>query len=233
LFSGAGQVSRFAASLERAIGYRFRRPALLKQALTHPSRAHENAGEIHYERLEFLGDAVLGFLLAELVYRRHLDLDEGDMTRLRARLVNARALADLAGELGLGRHLRLGRGERLSGGREKSSVLADALEAVIAAVFLDAGVRAARGLVRRLFRHRVDLLAATGGTDDAKTILQETLQARGQPRPVYRLACVTGPAHRRRFTVELQLGGKVVSRGQGSSRKEAEQQAAAIVLEDE
>jgi ribonuclease-3 len=216
--------------LERKLGHSFRDRALLEAALTHPSHAHEAATAVHYERLEFLGDAVLGFLLAELIYRRRPELDQGGMTRLRSRLANAHALAARARELALGDHIRLGRGETRSGGKEKISVLADVFESVVAAIFIDGGVRAARAFLRRCCRESVDRLSAGSSDTDPKTGLQELLQARGQDRPTYRVVGVEGPQHRRRFRVEAVLDGQVAGRGEGGSKKEAEREAAREVL---
>lgn len=219
--------------VQSRLGHRFRKLALLHQALVHRSYAHEQGGTLHNEPLEFLGDAVVGFLVAERIVRRHPELDEGAMTRLRARLVNTRALADRARRLGIGEALLLGRGEDRSGGRNKNSLLADGFEAVVGAVFLDGGVRAARALVNRVFAD--DLDAAPEGVTrsrDPKTALQEELQGQGQGLPEYRVASQQGPDHARLFVIEVVIGGAVRGVGKGSSKKRAEQEAAAAALRE-
>lgn len=218
--------------LEEALGYRFRRRELLLRALSHPSHAHESGSGEDYERLEFLGDAVLGFVLAERILRRRPELDQGGMTRLRARLVNTRSLAARARELRLGSYLRLGRGEEASGGRRKQSLLADAFEALVAAVYLDGGIRPTRSLLRRIFGERVERARADAGADDPKTHLQELLQSRGRSRPSYRVAETSGPAHARSFVVELLLEGEVAARAEAGSKKAGERLAAAVVVEE-
>jgi ribonuclease-3 len=218
--------------LERTLGYAFRRRELLLRALSHPSHGHESGSGEDYERLEFLGDAVLGFLLAERIYRRRPELDQGGMTRLRARLVNTRSLAARARELDLGAHLRLGRGEEGSGGRRKKSLLADAFEALVAAVFIDGGIRPVRSLVRRIFGAELERANVDASTDDPKTRLQELLQSRGRSRPSYRVGAVSGPAHQRSFLVELLVEGRVSARAEAGSKKAAERQAAARAIED-
>ncbi|GAB4372204.1 MAG: ribonuclease III [Acidobacteriota bacterium] len=218
--------------LERALGHVFRDRALLRRALVHRSWAHEHGEADHNEPLEFLGDAVIGFLVAERIVRRRPELDEGAMTRLRARLVNTRALADQARRLGLGKALALGRGEELTGGRDKDSLLADAFEAVIGALFLDGGVRAARRFVNRIVAKEIDeSRSGRGGQRDAKTALQELAQARGWPLPAYHVIAEQGPDHARRFVVEVRLPGGRSGRGEGSSKKRAEQRAARAALE--
>jgi ribonuclease-3 len=219
-------------AVEEALDYRFRDRTLLRQALVHRSWAHEHGEERNNEPLEFLGDAVLGFLVAERIVRRRPDLDEGGMTRLRARLVNTRHLALEAEALGLGDALLLGRGEELSGGRTKHSLLADSFEAVLGAVFLDGGVRAARRLVWRLFGAFIDEVAGTSGRRglDPKTELQELLQARGTSLPVYRVLEASGPDHARHFRVAVLVGDEICAEGKGSAKKRAEQAAAAAAL---
>ncbi len=220
------------ADVEAALDYRFRDPALLRRALIHRSYAHEHGVAEHNEPLEFLGDAVLGFLVAERIVRRRPELDEGEMTRLRARLVNTQALARQARKLGLGRALSLGRGEEMTGGREKDSLLADAFEAVVGAMFLDGGVRATRRFVTRIVGGTIDGAASgRSGQRDPKTELQELVQARGWPLPDYRVVGQQGPDHARRFLIEVALPNGIVGRGEGTSKKRAEQRAARHALE--
>lgn len=216
-----------ARALCRRIGHEFAEPGLLDDALTHRS-----ADRRHNERLEFLGDAVLGLTMAELLYRRRPDADEGDLTRYRALLVRGDTLAEVASEIELGKHLNLGGGEQKSGGHRRSSILADALEALIAAVYLDAGLEAARALVERLFRARLDDLPHPDSLKDPKTRLQELLQGRGQARPDYDLVSEEGDAHRRVFHAVCRVPAlSLEAEGRGSSRRKAEQAAAAAVLE--
>ncbi len=221
------------AGLEEALGYRFRDRELLHRALVHRSWFHEAEDEpASNEPLEFLGDAVLGFLVAERILRRRPDLDEGGMTRLRASLVNTRSLAREARALGLGEHLLLGKGEDRSGGRKKPTILADTFEAIVGAIYLDGGIRPARSLVRRLFGQRIDTLPGPAArTGDPKTRLQEWLQGRGRPLPVYRVVDSRGPDHDREYTVEVLVEGRPVARGDGSAIKRAEQAAAEAALE--
>ena len=220
--------------LEARLKYRFRDTGLLERALTHRSSAHEAAaGGGDYERMEFLGDALLGLLVAEWLLDRHPEANEGELTRLMASVVSTRPLARTARELGLGGALRLGRGEEESGGRDKPSLLADAFESVLAAVYLDGGLRPARAFVRRHLKAQI--LAAGGGHglgEDFKTRLQEAAQARWRLTPRYRLAGSTGPDHARTFSAEVLIGGRVAGRGEGSSRKDAEQDAARRALEE-
>ena len=219
-------------SLEERIGHRFRRPELLAAALTHRSAAAERpAGETEdNERLEFLGDAVLGLAAARHLAVEHPGAREGELSRLRAALVGEPALAAAARELDLGASLRLGRGEERSGGREKPSILAGALEALVGAVFLDAGWRSAYRLARAVFRGPAGQALAAGGGLDAKTRLQELCQRRWREAPKYAVVERSGPAHRPHFAVEARLGGHLLGRGEGGSRKGAEQAAAGAAL---
>ncbi|HXH06750.1 MAG TPA: ribonuclease III [Vicinamibacterales bacterium] len=225
------------SGLERAIGYRFRNPALLEHALTHRSHVHEDAtgGVIDNESLEFLGDAVLGFLVAELLFREFPDRDEGWKSKVKAWLVSEASLARLGTALDLGSHLILGRGEEKSGGRRKRALVADSFEALLAALYLDGGLDAARAFVERQYRDLIDEArrAASGlpFTADYKSTLQERLQALGRGLPAYRLVAETGPAHRRRFEVEVWVDERAVARGEGGSKKAAEQEAARRALE--
>lgn len=215
------------AALERRLGHRFGNSALLEQALTHSSCGPENN-----ERLEFLGDGVLGCAVAEELYARFPLLPEGKLTRLRASLVREEALAEVADELGLAGLLRLGEGEMSSRQEPRPSILADALEAVVGAIFLDGGYAAARNAVLLAFGPLIARLDPERPAKDAKTQLQEQLQAARRPLPEYRVLTVRGAAHRQSFEVECLLADKGLSAtGSGTSRQRAEQQAALAMLE--
>jgi ribonuclease-3 len=220
---------RRATGLEKRLGHRFRRPDLLAAALTHRSWAHEQGSGEHYERLEFLGDAVLGLVAAEWLFARHPELPEGELSKRKGHLVSRPVLARHAQELGLGEELRLGVGEERSGGRRKASLLADVWEAVLGAVYLDGGLEAAEKLVHPVLEDAS--MRRSGAAADAKTRLQELLQARGMPLPAYDLLETAGPDHAKRFTVECRVGGEAYGRGDGRSKKIAEQAAAASALE--
>lgn len=199
---------------------------LLAVALTHRSYAYENGGLPTNERLEFLGDAVLGIVITETLYDRYPGWSEGQLAKMRAAVVNANALADVARTLGLGDFVRLGRGEDATGGRDKSSILADTLEAVFGAVFRDAGIDEARRVLHVLFDPLVDRAAELGAGLDWKTSLQEVAASAGLGLPEYRVS-ETGPDHAKQFTAEAVLAGDVLGEGTGRSKKIAEQQAAA------
>jgi ribonuclease III len=217
--------------MEEALGYSFTDRSWLEQALVHRSFSHEARLERNNEPLEFLGDAVLGFLVAEEIVRGHSEMSEGEMTRLRASLVNTRSLAAEARTLGLGRRLRLGRGEERSGGRNKPSLLADGFEALVGAVFLDGGIEPVRALLQRLFGPRIREARPNEHRHvDAKTELQEFLQAQGQPLPEYRVADSDGPDHARRYRIEVWVDGECIGRGSGTAKKRAEQAAAREAL---
>ncbi len=215
------------SELENSLGYRFRVPSMLEQALSHKSWAVER-GETtpDNERLEFLGDAVLELVTSDILYRKYADKhSEGDMTRMRAFLVNESQLAARAADLELGKYLRLGRGERNSGGRGKPSLLADAFEAVIGAIYLDGGIDAAFSFVERIIG-RLTEDAPRSLSKDYKSRLQELIQGTEHTVPAYRVDGVSGPDHCRTYHVSLAVNGEVISRGAGGSKKEAEQQAA-------
>jgi ribonuclease III len=199
---------------------------LLERALTHRSFAYENGGLPTNERLEFLGDAVLGLVVTEALFRRHPDLPEGRLAKLRAAVVNMRALAGVARDLDLGAHVRLGRGEEATGGRDKSSILADTLEAVIGAAYLDHGVDSARTLVHRLVDPLLESSAALGAGLDWKTSLQELTATLGAGVPEYAVD-EEGPDHAKVFHAAVLVAGRSYGAGTGRSKKEAEQQAAA------
>jgi len=212
--------------LERRIGHRFKTPALLAQALTHRS-----FGSPHNERLEFLGDGVIGCVVAEELYARFPGIAEGELSRLRASLVREAALAAVAREIGLSGFLRLGEGEISSGGAERPSILADALEATYGAIFLDGGYEAVRASVRQTFGEALEKLDPRQPAKDAKTSLQELLQGRRQKLPEYRVVATNGAAHKQVFEVECVAAGLGLrANGSGSSRRLAEQQAAENLL---
>ena len=218
-------------NLAGLLGQRFKDPSLLDQALRHSSFAHENPGVgPSNEQLEFLGDAVLALTVSNLLVQHFPQGSEGELSRGRAALVNARRLAALARELDLGSYLLLGRGEEQQAGREKPSLLADALEALMAAVFLDGGLKAAEALTRRWFAPLLEGLAESPW-EDFKTRLQELTQARHQGSPAYRLLSESGPSHARQFVVEVRLGERTLAQGQGRTKKQAEQMAAREALE--
>jgi ribonuclease-3 len=199
--------------------------AILERAITHRSYAYENGGLPTNERLEFLGDAVLGVIVTETLFRRFPDLPEGQLAKLRAAVVNMRALADVSRRLGLGEFLRLGRGEESTGGRDKSSILADALEALIGAVYVAVGIGGADSFVHRLFDPLIDDAARRGAGLDWKTSLQELTAAQVLGVPYYEID-EAGPDHEKTFTAHVRVGGAVYGSGTGRSKNEAEQQAA-------
>jgi ribonuclease-3 len=214
--------------LAERLGIRFSDPDLLDQALTHRS-----FGPVNNERLEYLGDAVLSFVVAELLFRRFPAASEGELSRYRASLVSGEALAALAAELGLGERLRLGDGEMKSGGQRRATILADALEAVFGAVYLDQGLDAARGAAERLLAGALAALPEAAALKDPKTRLQEWLQGRGHALPAYTVLEVSGEPHEQRFRVRCDIPALSLSAvAEGSSRRRAEQEAAQRILED-
>jgi ribonuclease-3 len=221
------------AVLQEALGVDFKNASLLQQALVHSSCVNENPSlfPVHNERLEFLGDAVLGLVVAARLYREFADLPEGEMTKLRAALVRRETLARVARRIGLGDFLYLGKGEESSGGRDKTPNLAGAMEAVIAAVYLDRGLAVAGRMVFRLLGEEWTKVINRGAVIDYKSRLQELAQSRYQMAPVYRLAEEVGPDHDKRFTVEVVVKRRVMGRGTGRSKKLAETAAARAALE--
>jgi ribonuclease-3 len=222
------------AELESILGHRFRDLRWLHQALMHssriPERASEEPGESN-EKLEFLGDAVLELIVSEELVREFPDWSEGQLSKSRARLVNATAISLSAQRLGLGKYLRLGRGEEKTGGRTKPALLADAYEALIAAVYLDGGLEAARGFVRRsLVEGAIAVEAERLGHTDHKSALQEFLQSRGMAPGSYQVIAESGPDHQKTFRVEVRIAGRVSAMGCGRTKKEAEQSAAIAAL---
>jgi len=216
--------------VETLVGYRFADSGILLQALTHRSHHNENPeGEGHNERLEFLGDAVLDLVVAESLMRLHPFAEEGQLTRLRASMVNEASLARVARSLDLGSVVRLGRGEEKNNGREKPSILSDAVEAILGAIYLDGGFDAAREAVLTWLAEALGQDGPSGGAD-AKSALQEILQASGKGPGTYRVVDTSGPDHERVFEVEVSVGGEVVGVGEGRSKKEAEKAAARDAL---
>ena len=222
--------------LEARLGYAFRDRGLLEQALTHRSRSREDGRGAAADNgsLEFLGDAVLGLVVADRLFRALADCDEGRKSKERAHLVSRPTLARLGGELALGDCLRLGRGEERSGGRRKPSLIADTFEAVVAAIYLDGGYDAAAAFVARAYGRALEDVRQDGpgpdGAGDHKSALQEWLQARGRSLPEYRLASTAGPDHEKVFTVSVVVDGAPVADGAGPTKKEAERQAARQAL---
>jgi len=215
---------------EKRLGHRFKRLDLLELALTHRSWANEQGIPEHYERLEFLGDAVLGMVAADWLYANHPELPEGELSKHKAQLVSRDTLAKHARDLDLGEALRIGVGEDRSGGRTKSSLLADSMEAVFGAIYLDGGLEAARKAILAMLEEGY-IERARQAVNDAKTQLQEASQALGWDLPEYRLIDSIGPDHSKTFVVECWLAGELAGRGEGPSKKMAEQKAAADALE--
>lgn len=217
-------------TLEEKLGYTFRDSSLLENALTHSSCANESRGKLHSnERLEFLGDSILGMVVAEHLYRNHPDLPEGELTRTRAALVCEESLVEVAKELGLGDYLKLGKGEEAGGGRNRPSIRADAVEAVLAAVYLDGGIGSARKIIQKYILTRE--VSSLSGIRDYKTALQELVQRESGQVLKYRLTGESGPDHDKRFFVEVDLNGAPVGNGEGHSKKEAEQMAAKAAIQ--
>jgi ribonuclease III len=232
-----GQVVRLRdefESLQQAIGYRFRDRGLLEHAMTHTSRANEDVsgGVRDNESMEFLGDALLGFVIADMLFRDFPEFDEGQKSKMKASLVSTATLARQAERLVLGEHMLLGRGEEKTGGRRKQALLADSYEALIAAVYLDGGVEPARAFILREFGPLIGEARRTGVSgQDYKSALQELLQSRERPLPEYRVVGSVGPDHRKLFQVEVIVNGDRIGEATGPSKKEAEQEAARTALE--
>lgn len=217
-------------ALEEKLGIAFADGGLLRQALVHPSYTNENPGYPSNERLEFLGDALLDFLVAERLYGDYPNVSEGGLTSLRAALVNGETLNRVAARMGLGEHLYLGQGEEATGGKERPSNLAAALEALIGALYLDRGIDFVGEWVNGLLAEEMTQLKAEGIPKDAKSRLQERVQAVALPSPEYRLVRERGPGHARQFVVEVVVGGRVMGRGEGRRKTEAEKVAAQVAL---
>ncbi|MFC2006145.1 ribonuclease III [Chloroflexota bacterium] len=220
-------------SLQHTLGVSFNNASLLEQALVHSSYINENPGFAltSNERLEFLGDAVLGLIVAEKLYQGFPHFAEGAMTKLRATMVRRDTLARVAGAIGLGNYLYFGKGEEAGGGRQKPANLAAALEAVIAAIFLDKGLAAARDFVVKLLNAELGKVVSQGTTVDHKSELQELIQAKEQQTPDYHVIEATGPEHSKTFTIEVRVGETVLGKGTGKSKKAAESEAARSALE--
>ena len=220
-------------TLEERLGYTFQNKALLKGAMYHSSYANEHRGSDiqSNERLEFLGDAVLGLVVGEHLFRTHPDAPEGDLTRMRAALVCEESLHEVAQSLGLGQYLKLGRGEESGGGRRRPSILADATESVFAAVYLDGGMEAARSLIHRVLLDENREEAVERRRKDYKTVLQEMVQRKSNQVLRYELVGSAGPDHAKVFSACVKLNGQVIGLGTGHSKKEAEQAAARTALE--
>lgn len=222
------------SDFQQRIGYTFQREDLLRRALTHKSHSHEAKDDHvrHNETFEFLGDSVLGFVIGDLLFRQFPELDEGALSKMKAYLVSAPSLAKKSREFGMGDVILLGVGEEKTGGRKKDSLLANLFEAVIAGVYLDAGIDAARELIERSF---MDDIRSINEQDllfhDYKTALQELAQGKGLPLPEYNVVAEVGPDHDKTFVVEVKVGS-LTARGEGSSKKEAQQQAARHALRD-
>jgi ribonuclease III len=220
--------------LQRELDYRFRDRGLLEHALTHTSRAAEDVtgGVADNESLEFLGDAVLGFVIADILFHEFPEFDEGQKSKAKAALVSTASLARLAERLGLGNHLLLGRGEEKTGGRRKQALLADGYEALLAAIYLDGGVEPARAFIGRQFAGLVDDVRRQGlAAGDFKSALQERLQSAGLPLPEYAIVGERGPDHAKTFRVQVRVQGETVAEAEGRTKKDAEQEAARLALE--
>jgi ribonuclease III len=219
------------SALQERLGYTFRDDGLLRLALTHPSVAHESPGNTpHNQRLEFLGDSVLGLVLTRELYEKFPDFGEGPLTKARAQMVNRRTLAGEARRLGIGEHLLVSRGEDASGGRDRQSALADAFEALLGAIFLDGGYETARDFILRCFRDAFGELTEIPNLENPKGELQELLQAKSPDAPLYEMTFASGPDHDRLFECAVFHQGVELGRGRGKSKKEAEGQAALAAL---
>lgn len=220
-------------ALEKRLGVKFKNHELLREALIHSSHLNENPDRAPQsnERLEFLGDAVLGLVVADELFAAHPELQEGRLTELRTHLVRRDTLAEAARRLGLGEALLLGRGEEAGGGRRRPTNLSHVYEAVVGAIFLDRGLAAARRFVRRSLRQEFELVIDRAASLDPKSRLQELMQASNQQTPVYRVVRTEGPDHARRFTIEVVVGDQALATGTGSSKQQAEKEAARGALE--
>ena len=217
--------------LEKRLSYRFRNEALLRQALTHKSHAHESGTTEHNESMEFLGDAILGFLVTDFIYHEFPSLSEGRKSKIKAYLVSASTLSTLALELGIPEFLRLGKGEEKTGGRKKKALAANALEAVVAAIYLDSGIDLVRAFLAPLYTPLFQAIReGRAVVEDPKTALQEFLQARNGKPAQYIVTAESGPEHRKIFHVEVRVGGRSLGAASGTTKKKAELQAAQTAL---
>lgn len=213
--------------LSKVLAYDFKDKDLIKTAITHTSFANEARGRVdHNELLEFLGDSVLSLSVSEFIYKTYPKLPEGSMTKLRAGVVSEFTLAKIAKSMGLGKYLRLGKGEQINGGRHRDSILADAFEAIIAAIYLDGGLEPAKEFVIRQLADSIKNLSKSDGSWDSKTLLQELLQVSNKADIRYEIIAEDGPDHNKSFTAQISNNGKIIGTGQGKSKKEAEQMAA-------
>ena len=230
--SNASQENMSVTHIQQTLGFSFRDQALLRQALTHPSyiNEHPEGADGSNQRLEFLGDAFIGLVVARELYRRNPQLDEGVLTELRSHIVRGQTLAAVARRLELGQHLLLGQGETASGGRERDSNLAAALEALTGALLLDQGHRTAQRFLLRALKPELAQVGRRKGSKDPKSQLQEQMQRQGRAAPRYEVTGTEGPAHQRRFTVHVVVDGEVIGTGQGRRKVDAERQAALEVL---
>lgn len=215
---------------EKRLGYKFHDISLLETALTHTSYANEHK-TMSYERLEFLGDAVLQMLTSKYIYKAYPDFPEGKMSRLRANIVCETTLFHIAERLGIGEAARLGHGEELTGGRTRPSILADMVEATLAAVYIDGGIEMAESIIFDAYGHIIEAAAEGRLINDYKTALQEKVQTGGKKQPEYAVIGESGPAHDKTFTMEVSVGGEVCGRGSGKTKQEAQQMAAKAALE--
>lgn len=215
---------------EKRLGYKFHDISLLETALTHTSYANEHK-VVSYERLEFLGDAVLQMLTSKYIYKAYPDFPEGKMSRLRANIVCETTLSHIAERLGIGEAARLGRGEELTGGRTRPSILADMVEAILAAVYIDGGIEKAEGIIFDAYGHIIEAAAEGRLIKDYKTELQEKVQTGGKKQPEYAVIAESGPAHDKTFTMEVSIDGEARGRGSGKTKQEAQQMAAKAALE--
>lgn len=220
------------SNLQQRIAYTFKNPELLERALTHKSFANENRVPYHNERMEFLGDTVLSLVISEYLMKTCPDSTEGDLSKFRAAIVSEPALSVIARDIGIGNHLLLGKGEEQTGGRNKDSLLADCLEALIASIYLDGGKEMAESLILRFFEGTIKKTCSTGGMRDYKTELQELCQDQLKQLPEYRVVSESGPDHLKQFEMEAWVKGTLAGRGVGKSKKEAEQKAAKSALDN-
>lgn len=218
--------------IEKQLGYSFRHKDILATALMHRSFRFESQGvEGDNQRLEFLGDAVLGLVSTEYLFNRFPNLEEGPLTSLRSRLASGKALAQVARAIGLGAHIKLGKGERQTGGHERASNVADAMEAILGAAYIDGGLKAVGKIFKKLFLPMIDISPDDSWLDNSKGELQQITQTKWKTNPIYRLTAQDGPAHSKMFTIKVLINGRTVGMAQGSSKREAEQQAARNTLE--
>lgn len=218
------------SKFEEIINYKFKNKAYILEALTHSSYSNENKSYAFNERLEFLGDSVLGIVVSDFLFKNETELPEGELTKLRANIVCEESLSDVAKHLNLGKHILLGRGEEATGGRDRVSILADAFEAVIAAIYLDVGIEPAKTFVLKNMEEIIEDSIKGRIFRDYKTHLQEVVQSQGESNIVYNLVEEIGPDHNKRFVMEVRLNDESLGKGEGKSKKEAEQSAAKQAL---